>query len=580
MTAGYDLGAFYSATGMSARSCVFPGNNSSFASSFGDATTATGLASAILAALTHRHRNGGVGQLVSTSLLKQGCWIMSSDLVKAKLKDDVDEAPNYQFTQCDPERDAYTTKDGVMVQLLGKERSGSSTSGKKTFEQLREEISQMDAEDLPYDHLRIPTLKQLFTEDLSTHSTVWAPTPAGTIALPKTIRLPVDLSAFKDEHGPHTRPPLLGEHTDLVLKHGWSQRRPQFPKWTAGEKCEKPFSAVRVWELADKKENIVPQIVGTHMVHYGAEVWYSPGAQVSELPQLCQGKHELSSSDLQKLDFSQCDVVLTNLEGVAETLRKRHPHLIVAVISAFGQDKDQPTRQSLGPFTSMSGICFLHGAGSVQPKRLPSFPKFFGDFITANHLAMGVSGALYHRLVNQDSAGQTVSSNFVRSGMLGLACVSAPVSLLVRDLKARPAEMLNECYMVPTANTFWTKDKWLVTLMGVDLLRHLPRTLKALGFSRAYYLRILAQIAQAMLLHKSLPDRIEHVMRLLNRDFAAKMQEKTLKEWRAIFGEHDVWHTTVRMPDDTRSYYQAIEIGIFDTPGQVAFPITMAIIKK
>jgi hypothetical protein len=44
------------------------------------------------------------------------------------------------------------------------------------------------------------------------------------------------------------------------------------------------------------------------------------------------------------------------------------------------------TRRSVGPFTSASGMCFLHGAGDVSPHRVPSFPKYVGDFITANHL--------------------------------------------------------------------------------------------------------------------------------------------------------------------------------------------------
>jgi hypothetical protein len=42
-----------------------------------------------------------------------------------------------------------------------------------------------------------------------------------------------------------------------------------------------------------------------------------------------------------------------------------------------------------------------------------------------------------------------------------------------------------------------------------------------------------------------------------------------------IFAEHDVWYTPVNMVDDARSYYQAIEIGIFAKENQVAFPITM-----
>lgn len=56
------------------------------------------------------------GQLVSTSLLKQGCWAMSAELSKAKVKDDIDAVPDYSdFAKPHPLNDAYTTKDGFMV---------------------------------------------------------------------------------------------------------------------------------------------------------------------------------------------------------------------------------------------------------------------------------------------------------------------------------------------------------------------------------------------------------------------------------------------------------------------------------
>jgi hypothetical protein len=41
---------------MSGRSCVYEGNYSCFTTSFGDVTTATGLAAAVVAALSHRLR--------------------------------------------------------------------------------------------------------------------------------------------------------------------------------------------------------------------------------------------------------------------------------------------------------------------------------------------------------------------------------------------------------------------------------------------------------------------------------------------------------------------------------------------
>lgn len=74
----------------------------------------------------------------------------------------------------------------------------------------------------------------------------------------------------------------------------------------------KSFTGLTVWELADK-ENIVPQIAGAHLLHYGADVYHLRNAMVDDLPQLCEGKKFLQETPT---DFSKCNVLLTNLPEV------------------------------------------------------------------------------------------------------------------------------------------------------------------------------------------------------------------------------------------------------------------------
>ncbi len=580
--AGYDIGAFYMASGMGGMSCVHEGNYSSFTTSFGDVTTAAALASAVGAALSHRLRTN-MGQLVSTSLLKMGCWVMSPDLVKAKLKDDVEKPPKYSaIASTSPLREAYVCKDKVMVQLMADswpiQNGNGNSNTQPSFESLRDQISRLNSSELPVPYVEVCTPpdihSRVFANENHRNANVWISCPEGTKDVPRMHRMPVDMSLFGDAHGPHTRAPLLGEHNQVVLKNGWSPRPVKDEFKYGSEVGVKSYSGLVVWELADCSENIVPQICGTELMHFGATVLHSRSAPVLELPQLCRGKAQLTAAQESQPDYGKCNVLLTNLPSIEiEELHRRFPHLIIADLTAFGPGTKSVTRTSLGPFTSSSGMCFLHGCGSDHSK-LPCFPKYMGDFITAQHLVMGVTFALYH--FQRTGKGQIVSVNFLRSGMYGLASVVTPMNVLSGYLnKPYPASELHNRFMVPSANTFKTKDGWWITLLGADLKRHLPRSIKALGLTKSYYVQLALRAVTGLVKYKTLLERVGFVMEMLNRDFAAQMATKTWAEWRPIFGEHDVWACQCNMPDETRSYDQAIEIGIFRNKGEISFPVTM-----
>lgn len=587
---GYDLGAFYVATGLAGMSQVNPEyvNYSTFLTGFGDMTTAAALATGIGAAMAHRQRCGK-GQLVSTSLLKMGYWTMSTELVdelnrrgdgkKATSSGTYGKAPDYtKIAVAPPLQDAYKTKDGVTVQLAGQAWPDGSLNQQSKREDVAKKIAQLNKDEIPVPHVEIPTIARLHGSDLPhegfRHANVFQKTPPGNRAAPIMHRMPVDLSC-SSEHGSHRPAPLLGQHSKSILRDGWSPR--DEPKAWGREEGVKSFTGMRVWEWADTV-NLVAQVAGTQMMHFGATVWQTEKG-TPDLLQLRRDKNTLKETITMQSDFSQCDVLITNLPEVdVEELHRRFPHLVIAECTPFGRGGATEPRCSLGPFTSASGACHFHGAGGDGKggvaERLPPFPRNMGDFICGQHMAMGLSFALYHKLLS--GKGQIVSVNLLRSGMAGFTGVSTPLNLTTNVyMKLAPVQVLQEVMMVPTANTFQMKDGWRITLLGADFLRHLGRTIKALGFGKAYYLKVAATVAKTLLHTREKKEVMLAAMRQLNNDFKEAFAQKTWEEWRPIFAEHDIWYAPVNMLPEALSYYQAHEIGIFKNKGEIAFPITM-----
>ena len=578
MNPGYDIGAFYAASGMSGLTCPLQGNYSSFTTSFGDATTSTALSTAAIVALAHRERTGR-GQLVSTSLLKMGIWCMSSELIAEANRNSAsstDGAPDYGATaKVSPLFDAYTSKDGVMMQLCGDSWPGKHEES-CSFESLRAQIKTMLAAEIPVRYTLIPSIAdvhfKLVPNENFEHAEIFCKEPIGTQDASQMHRLPFDMSAFPN-HGPAFRAPLLGEHSASIKRDGWSIR--DEPKLFGSEtpRETKPYAGIVCWEWADT-ENIVPQVCGTELYHFGASVSHRSSGIHSALPQLCDGKELLSSNDLDELNLINCHVLITNLasEIALEELHEKFPHLIIADVTPFGRGGSTFPRTSLGPFTSAGGMCHLHGTGGKNAEKFPSFPKHLGDFITAQHLMVGITAALLHQ--SRSGNGQIVSVNFLRSGLFGFNAVVTPANQLMQMYNDMPsASNLHMGFFVPTANSFRTKDGFYITLLGADFFRHLPRTMKAFGLGKSFYLSLAAAGIKALVTKSTLLERFGVVMQRCNSSFAEMMHLRTFAEWKPIFAQHDVWYTMVRMLPQVLAMEQAQEIGVFSTPGQISMPI-------
>ena len=116
--AGYDIGAFWSRAGVAA-ALVGPGKEPPvLRPAFGDHTAAISLVSGIGAALIARERTGR-GRLVSTSLVRTGAWVISSDLT-AHMSGENPE-PGLRRMLYNPMLGCYQAADGRWFWILGLE---------------------------------------------------------------------------------------------------------------------------------------------------------------------------------------------------------------------------------------------------------------------------------------------------------------------------------------------------------------------------------------------------------------------------------------------------------------------------
>jgi crotonobetainyl-CoA:carnitine CoA-transferase CaiB-like acyl-CoA transferase len=115
--AAYDIGAYWARGGV-AMSMVPPGSDPpQQRGGMGDHTTALGASGAICAALLARHRTGK-GQLVTTSLLRTGLYVIGWD-VNTRLRFGKSEAPYPRNDAPNPIINCYRCGDGRWLWLLG-----------------------------------------------------------------------------------------------------------------------------------------------------------------------------------------------------------------------------------------------------------------------------------------------------------------------------------------------------------------------------------------------------------------------------------------------------------------------------
>jgi len=273
---GYDIGAFWTATGASATVNNAP-NFSLYLPGYGDITTSQSLVAGVAFALAQRGATG-IGQLVDSTLLRVGAWTVAGALaeVRDQTQDLEGRVPVYGLQETeDTLRAAYLLHDGESAVLVAEEGRDEPT----VYRQLAIALGlgavvtgEGDAVRLPCEFPRgssgaaqahaawiarlVPAFWLLDSEQagrvLSEHGVphvvtvpadeatlhrdddaihvqgaVWDdPRAVGVTDLCRSPRLPYEVGVGRQpQHGPQCRAPNKGEHTDDILQHGWRPRR-------------------------------------------------------------------------------------------------------------------------------------------------------------------------------------------------------------------------------------------------------------------------------------------------------------------------------------------------------------------
>jgi crotonobetainyl-CoA:carnitine CoA-transferase CaiB-like acyl-CoA transferase len=238
---GYDIGAYWSRSGMAM--LLTPDGSTPPASRPGQGDHPTGLAAAagIAAALLQRERTGR-GQLVSTSLLRTGAYAVGSDLISASYA--MPAVPVAPRMMANPLLACYRAGDGHWFWILGvqpmrhwpgvvqavdrpelldDERFAdlrSMTRNRRDLMAILDEafaahpmaywVEQFARYDVWWDPVQTPA--EVLADPLLADAGVWLDNADGG---PRTVATPVDFSAAPA--GPAERAPEAGEHTEQIL---------------------------------------------------------------------------------------------------------------------------------------------------------------------------------------------------------------------------------------------------------------------------------------------------------------------------------------------------------------------------
>eukprot|EP00928_Gymnodinium_smaydae_P048041 TRINITY_DN32091_c0_g1_i1.p1 TRINITY_DN32091_c0_g1~~TRINITY_DN32091_c0_g1_i1.p1 ORF type:complete len:390 (+),score=58.66 TRINITY_DN32091_c0_g1_i1:55-1224(+) len=270
------------------------------------------------------------------------------------------------------------------------------------------------------------------------------------------------------------------------------------------------------------------------------------------------------------------DVFVTNVTTQAlvrlgldyETIRERYPKLVYAHLTGWGRTGPGADRPGydVGAWWAASGIMdFVRSSEDAPP---PRYQSGLGDMTTASQLLAGIGIALFHK--ERTGKGQLVDVCLLRSAMYVQGCALTMASAVQANTgskgfnPAKPSPLRADRTGVfnPAMNNYRTKDGQYLMLVGVEMMRHLPGILEALGIPH-----LIKEI-------KGFPANKAMFVAEMDKAFA----QKTEAEWVDIFDKADVWYTRVRKLEDMLHDEQANACRSFvEVPGMksklIASPI-------
>lgn len=180
--------------------------------------------------------------------------------------------------------------------------------------------------------------------------------------------------------------------------------------------------------------------------------------------------------------LADADVFLTNIRAAAldrlglgpDAVRERHPRLVYALLSGFGQE---------GPDADRAGFdiaAYWARAGIAESLRAPGGPLPFqragmGDHSVAMTGAAMISAALVGRV--RTGEGRFVSTSLLRQGAYTIGFDVNVALMLGRTLAVGVREAMHS----PTVNNYTAGDGRAFWIVGLDGDRHWPPLARAVG---------------------------------------------------------------------------------------------------
>ena len=249
--------------------------------------------------------------------------------------------------------------------------------------------------------------------------------------------------------------------------------------------------------------------------------------------------------------LADADVLVTNLRPGAlerlglgpDAMAARHPRLVYCSVTAYGWDG--PDREQAGydlaGFFGRAGV--LH---QLTPEGAAPSPYMngLGDMFTAMSAVAGVLAALNER--HTSGLGGFVEASLLRTGMWS---IGGEVALGANGGEPRPVADRTDS-PTPLFNVYRAADGAWFVLVGVEVDRHLPAVLTAIGRPE------LVDDPRFCSGRAVRRNRREFIT-ILDEAFAAR----SLDEWSPIFAEHDVWWGPIQSLEQLAADPQAVAAG-------------------
>jgi crotonobetainyl-CoA:carnitine CoA-transferase CaiB-like acyl-CoA transferase len=272
---------------------------------------------------------------------------------------------------------------------------------------------------------------------------------------------------------------------------------------------------------------------------------------------------EQGRADLHRL-LERADVFVTNLRPGAlerlgldpDTLRERHPALVVGTLTGYGWTGAERDRAGydVSAFWARPGIAaMLNPVGEPPPGIRPGL----GDRTAASNLVAGVLAALLRR--ERTGEGGVVDVSLLRSGTYAIGNDLALQNFFGKRGRTRPRTE----HESPLYNSYRAGDGRWFWLVGLEGNRHWPGVLAALG-------REDLGEDERFATGRARRGHVRELIAVFDEEFG----RRPLPEWAERFDTHGVWWAPVQTLAEASADPQAEAVGAFvEQPGMGEGPV-------